>query len=296
MFNITFDYHTQNLNMKFLIRFLFILSVINLNAQIEQTEPVTESSVRTQCIQIVKGEVRDKNTTDLLAGAEVVLSDNVGNVLETQIVKEDATFSFQVSCTTTYKLEGKRADFTPESKIFTTSDESYKELKLLISLGKGDINFLINSNAEKIEEKVEEKVGEIVQEKLPDALPEETVTSTINEQINPIYFDYDSSYLSKEAKARLQKIVDLMKEHPKLIIQCAAHTDSKGPDKYNTWMANRRANRTVDYIIKKGINSNRISGKGFGATQLINHCSKVVECTEEQQAKNRRTEFVIIKG
>jgi len=285
--------------MKLFIRFLFILSIINLNAQIEQTEPVTESSVRTQCYQVVKGEVRDRNTSELLPGAEVILSDNEGNVLETQLVKEDAAFSFEVNCTTIYKLEGKRADFTPESTSFTTTNEANKELKLLISLGKGDINFLIYSKAdkkeEKVAEKVDEKIEEIVQTKLPDALPDESVKTTIDKQLNPVYFDYDSSYLSKEAKVELQEIVDLMKEYPRMIIQCEAHTDSKGPDTYNTWMADRRANRTVDYIIKKGINSSRISGKGFGATQLVNHCSKDVACTEEQQAKNRRTEFVIIK-
>jgi outer membrane protein OmpA-like peptidoglycan-associated protein len=86
-----------------------------------------------------------------------------------------------------------------------------------------------------------------------------------------------------------------MNKYPKIIIECAAHTDSKGPDNYNVWMADRRAKRAVDYIIGLGINSTRITGKGYGATQLVNNCSRDVECTDTQHAKNRRTEFVVIK-
>ena len=48
-------------------------------------------------------------------------------------------------------------------------------------------------------------------------------------------------------------------------------------------------------MIKKGIHPNRIISKGYGARQLVNQCNRGVECTDEEHAKNRRTEFVIIK-
>jgi len=80
-----------------------------------------------------------------------------------------------------------------------------------------------------------------------------------------------------------------------MIIESASHTDSKGPDGYNIWLSDRRAKRTVDYILDKGIDPRRITGKGYGETQLINQCFEGVECTEAQHAKNRRTEFVIIR-
>ena len=86
-----------------------------------------------------------------------------------------------------------------------------------------------------------------------------------------------------------------MNKYPKMIIESASHTDSKGPDGYNIWLSDRRAKRTVDYILDKGIDARRITGKGYGETQLINQCFENVECTEAQHAKNRRTEFVIIR-
>ncbi len=280
--------------MNFIIRTFFILSIIISNAQTEQTESNIETLVKVECNQIVKGEVRDKNTDDLLPDAEVILSDKDGHVLETQIVKEDATFSFKVKCETAYKLEGRRVDFTAESKDFTTSDEADKELKLIISLGKGNIDFITTDT---IVKKETAKLEDIKPEEIVDVLPDEVKVTRDKyvPNIDPIYFDYESSYLNKKAKIGLQKIVDLMNQYPKIIIESASHTDSNGPDSYNTWMANRRVKRTVDYIIKKGIDASRITGRGYGATQLINHCSKNVECTDKEQAMNRRTEFVIIR-
>jgi outer membrane protein OmpA-like peptidoglycan-associated protein len=279
--------------MKFIINAFFILNVIILNAQTVQIKPNTESSVQVECNQIVKGEIKNKYTNDLLPNAEVILSDKDGNVLETQIVKEDATFSFKIKCETAYKLEGRKLDFTAESKDFTTSDEVGKVLKMLISLGKGNIDFITNTKAVK----AEVETVEIKLEVLPDVQPNQVkvIKDFYAPNIDPIYFDYESSYLNKKAKNGLQKIVDLMNQYPRMIIVSASHTDSNGPDSYNNWMANRRVKRTVDYIIKKGIESSRITGKGYGETQLINHCEKNVECTDKEQAMNRRTEFVIIR-
>jgi len=289
--------------MKLLINPFFILSILSLNAQIEQTEAPAESTTF-ECNQIVMGEVRDKNTTDLLQEAIVVLSDKDGNVLETQRVQDNATFSFKIKCETTYKLEGRKVDFTAESKNFTTTDEADKELKLLISLGKGNIDFIAGTKVEK-EEDIKEVEGvveiqEEVEVKLKE-IPEESpkkikkiVTSRYEVKINPIYFDLASSYLSKKAKVQLRKTVALMKKYPKMIIELGAHSDAQGSDKINNWFSDRRAKRTTDYMIGKGIASNRITGKGHGATQLVNDCIRDAECTEVQHAKNRRTDFVII--
>lgn len=255
---------------------------------------IEEEPVSFECHQIVKGEVRDRNSTDLLPGAEVILSDKDGKVLETFITKEDATFFFEVNCETEYELIGKKLEYTPQSKVFTTSNEADKELKLLILLGKGEIDFIADREANKTEDEGED----IKPEGLPDVLPDEIVrarASTYIVNIDPIYFEFDSSYLNREAKTELQKVVDLMNKYPKMIIESASHTDSKGPDGYNIWLSDRRAKRTVDYILDKGIDPRRITGKGYGETQLINQCFEGVECTEAQHAKNRRTEFVIIR-
>jgi len=80
-----------------------------------------------------------------------------------------------------------------------------------------------------------------------------------------------------------------------MIIESASHTDVRGPDGYNMWLSDRRAKSTVNFIIDRGIDPRRITGKGYGETQIINQCSEGVQCTEAEHERNRRTEFVIIK-
>lgn len=256
---------------------------------------IEEERVEFKCKQIIAGEVRDKNTTDLLPGAEVVLSDKDGNVLESQVVKEEATFSFEVLCETEYKLEGKKVNYTPQTKGFTTSDEADIESKLLILLGTGDIDFVTDASGKN---QTGEQREDLKPEGLPDVLPDEIVQSTTGQyivNIEPIYFDLNSSYLTKQAKIELQKVVNLMNEYPKMIIESASHTDSRGTKGYNMWLSDRRAKSTVNYIIERGIDASRITGRGYGDTQLINNCTKEVNCTDAQHALNRRTDFVIIK-
>ena len=256
---------------------------------------IEEEPVEFKCVQVVKGEVRDKNTTDLLPGAEVILSDKDGNVLENTVVGDDGTFEFEINCETEYKLEGRKVEYTPQTKTFTTSNEADKELKLLILLGTGDIDFLASGGDGRQTQGVEEDVKP---EGLPDVLPEEIVRlrpSVYAVNINPIYFELNSSYLTKDAKRELDKVVELMEKYPKMIIEAASHTDSRGPDGYNMWLSDRRAKSTVNYIIERGVDPRRITGKGYGESQLVNQCTNDVECTEAQHEKNRRSEFVIIR-
>ncbi|WP_235856494.1 OmpA family protein [Flagellimonas oceanensis] len=114
----------------------------------------------------------------------------------------------------------------------------------------------------------------------------------INELGN-VLFQFDSSYLTASDKELLDQLVAIMEDETSLTIKVTAHTDSRGTEKYNQWLSERRAERTVDYVISKGISENRITHEAFGETRLVNECSDGVRCTEEEHSKNRRSEFVI---
>ena len=110
-----------------------------------------------------------------------------------------------------------------------------------------------------------------------------------------VYFKLNSSYLTPQDKVLLDELVAIMNSEPTMSINISAHTDSRGTHQYNQWLSERRAERTRDYIISKGISENRISHDAFGETKLVNECSDGVRCTEAAHAKNRRSEFQIIK-
>ena len=110
--------------------------------------------------------------------------------------------------------------------------------------------------------------------------------------LQPIYFEYNKSNITAEGAEELDKLVKVMNEFPNMVIDAKSHTDNRGADNYNLRLSDRRAKSTVQYIVSKGIAKNRITGSGMGETQPKVACT---DCTEEQHAQNRRSEFLIIK-
>ena len=106
-----------------------------------------------------------------------------------------------------------------------------------------------------------------------------------------IYYDYDKATLRPESKLVLDSIMIFFKENPDLTIELGSHTDSRGSDAYNLKLSQARAQSAVDYLISKGIPTERLLAKGYGETKLVNNCSNGANCTEEEHQKNRRTTF-----
>jgi outer membrane protein OmpA-like peptidoglycan-associated protein/tetratricopeptide (TPR) repeat protein len=118
-------------------------------------------------------------------------------------------------------------------------------------------------------------------------------------QINPINFDLNKYNIRPDAKIELNKIVEIMNKYPELVIELGSHTDCRGSKKYNLKLSEKRAKASAQYIKSKIIKPERIYGKGYGESQLLNKCAcegKIKSnCSEKQHAKNRRTEFKVIK-
>lgn len=114
--------------------------------------------------------------------------------------------------------------------------------------------------------------------------------------IRNIYYPFDEWYLTKEAKHRIDTTVyRILEENPKLIIELSSHTDNFGTENYNDKLSQRRAESVVEYLIKKGIDKNRLRAKGYGERRPIapNSYSDGSDNPEGRQ-RNRRTEFRVI--
>ena len=113
--------------------------------------------------------------------------------------------------------------------------------------------------------------------------------------LNPIYYDIGKSDIREDAEVELNKIVKALEDNPTIVIEIGSHTDSRSAAKANLTLSDKRAKASVDYIISKGIDKSRVSGKGYGESKLINKCKDAVKCTEVEHQQNRRTEFKIVK-
>jgi len=132
--------------------------------------------------------------------------------------------------------------------------------------------------------------GEVIVEiKMQPILPIITENEVI---LQPIFFEYNKSNITQQGATELDKLVQVMSEYPNMVIFAKSHTDSRGSDKYNLNLSNRRAKSTVQYLVSKGIAKDRISGQGFGESEPKVVCEN---CTEDEHAQNRRSEFLIVK-
>ena len=105
---------------------------------------------------------------------------------------------------------------------------------------------------------------------------------------NNILFATNSYALPANGLAELQQLIQILQDNPTLKVEISGHTDNTGNAKDNLTLSANRAKAIVDYLTEKGIESNRLSYKGYGDTQPIADNN-----TESGRAKNRRTSFTV---
>lgn len=109
-------------------------------------------------------------------------------------------------------------------------------------------------------------------------------------RLNNIFFDFDSSVVKKESTLELNRVIELMKNNPTMVVEISAHTDNKGSDDYNLKLSQARAESVVMYLKSNGITANRLKAVGYGESKPT-----VENTSDENRALNRRVEFKIIK-
>jgi outer membrane protein OmpA-like peptidoglycan-associated protein len=223
----------------------------------------------TACSQLLNGNIFTTNGEDALSEAKVELFDENLKLLKSTTTDSEGFYQFEVDCDTRYVVRVSKDGFGTLEELVRTNSDFETENALDFSVDKGDE--LGVTKADKGDD-------------LSDLL-----------QLDPIYFDIDKFQIRTDAEVELQKIIAVMKSYPEMRIDVRSHTDSRAGDAYNKILSDKRATATKDYIIEKsGISSERISGRGYGETQLVNSCSNGINCSEAEHALNRRSEFIIL--
>ena len=107
-----------------------------------------------------------------------------------------------------------------------------------------------------------------------------------------------SGYLSSNRRESVggDDIYSFAFEKPKIIIILQGTTsDKRSSDAYNMALSQRRARAAVDYLVSRGIASDRMVAQGYGETRLVNDCGNGVPCSREQHQANRRTEVTVLE-
>ena len=104
--------------------------------------------------------------------------------------------------------------------------------------------------------------------------------------IGDVFFDFDKSNIKPRFYAELAAVVKVLKMNPSLKIRIEGNTDNIGTAKYNMKLSDRRAKSVMEYLLKAGIDKNRLSTIGYGFSRPI-----ATNITPEGRALNRRVEL-----
>lgn len=108
------------------------------------------------------------------------------------------------------------------------------------------------------------------------------------------HFDFDESTLTQEAKALLDKDVQVLKENPETDVRMAGYTSARGTEDVNQKLSEDRANAVRDYLIEKGIAPERITTIGYGRTRPALYEVTPGDINTKEAQANRRVLFEVV--
>lgn len=221
-------------------------------------------SFKIQPMQIcLQGKVVDCRTGEALANATITISNSLDD--KKLVLKTDAQGKYKTKC----DLKANA-----EYSLFAQKREDY----------------YLDSKTEEVSTFGIEVSTTLVQD---FCLKQINLDAIFN--VRGIYYDLDSARIRPDAAKILDSLVLVLTNYPKITIELGSHTDCRASYEYNINLSQRRADSAVAYVISRGIESDRLTAKGYGETQLVNDCAcerdqePFVSCTEDEHQLNRRT-------
>ncbi len=213
-------------------------------------------------LNVIAGVITERQTGTVMPEALVQLFDENNIKLKEMLTEDDGSFVFEdLQNNTKYTLKTIYGQYFDDERAVVTKEN--ETISVDISLKRLKEMIAIEDGIKKLKTEM-------------------------------IHFDFDKSYIRKDAAIELDKLVDVMNEYPQMTIKIESHTDSRGAKSYNEYLSDKRAKSTRDYIISKGIDSERIeSAIGYGENRLLNECNGKIRCSEANHYLNRRSEFII---
>ena len=218
-----------------------------------------------ECSPSISGSVYDLYTRELLVGSLVELLNQNNNPIDETIADEKGQFYFS------------KRDYYCEN-----------QYKIRVSNGLGYNSRLVDlifDDSPNIIENVGLKWNK-------ECLPYDLICLL---NIEPIYFDLDKYTLRPSSIISLNEVFKTLIKYPNMVLEVNSYADSRASIPYNRVLSLRRAQVTKSWLVKKGIDPNRLIIKAFGEENIDNLCGDNVDCSEREYQLNRKSSFKILK-
>ncbi|MEO9209815.1 MAG: OmpA family protein, partial [Ginsengibacter sp.] len=183
----------------------------------------------------LQGNAINKSTGNPEGGVEINLLNTSQNTSSTLGINSgnDGNFSLQLEANSDFKISGKKAGFISNIENISTKGLN-RSTTLYVKLELG----------------IEDAKGRTI-------------------ILNKISFETGKSIINTSASEDLDKLVQFLKDNPTTNLQIMGYTDNVGNPQKNKTLSQDRANNVVAYLVKNGIDQNRLSAKGYGPLQPI---------------------------
>ena len=218
-----------------------------------------------ECSPSISGSVYDIYTRELLVGSLVELLNQNDNPIDETTADEKGQFYFP------------KRDYYCENRY-----------KIRVSNGLGYNSRLVDlifDDSPNIVENVGLKWNK-------ECLPYDLICLL---NIEPIYFDLDKYTLRPSSIISLNEVFKTLIKYPNMVLEVNSYADSRASIPYNRVLSLRRAQVTRSWLVKKGIDSNRLLIKAYGEENIDNLCGENVDCSEREYQLNRKSSFKILK-
>ena len=236
------------------MRFIFLIYLLS------QSLFCFSQTENNTCFNQVSGKVINKQTQAVIPNAFIQLKLN-GVIIEELHSDENGMFTFQLNCDARYQISSVYENFTKSIKLVFTAKNPENHTVLLEMIPLNEFKIINNQKLIVLE---------------------------------PIYFEPDDFSITKEASNQLDMVSDIMNKYAQLKIEIAFHSNNMGDLNFLKSLSQKRADTCAEYLYKKGVNSSRITAKGYGFSNPITDCDKEsMKGNKEKCLKNYRTEFIV---
>jgi len=202
--------------------------------------------------------IHEKGTDEPIEGVNVIITDSNGKIQEVATGK-NGEFRMEVPPETDYSMIMKKKGYFTIRGEFTTKKKNPGWYKVM------------NVMATEFQKSV--------------------VGATM--EFGNINYDPSSAVIRPDGIPSMDRMVQFLLDNSNIVVELGSHTDTRGSHAVADDLSQRRAQSAMEYLIKKGISTSRISAKGYGKRKLKNHCSDGVKCSAAELQANRRTELTV---
>ncbi|WMP15678.1 OmpA family protein [Thiothrix lacustris] len=108
--------------------------------------------------------------------------------------------------------------------------------------------------------------------------------------LSVLQFEYARAELDADGISVLHKVIEILRQHPSMVIEVSAHTDNDGTALGNLTVSQARAEEVRNYLLSQGVATQQVVAQGYGSTRPVADRNHI-----EESAKNRRIDITVLK-